>query len=269
MGGCCDVKSSGGIATVLATCLLSIGWALNVAALSTCRLVATDGFRDTENDNGLVTGLGLYTFEGSNEWGQSYCYIFEYTTLTSNFSYWVDTRMNAARITSGIASFVAFCCMVFSWCGFCCGCLSVRPIRIALGVLSLIQAILLSCIFLVNSSEVCRVSTSCSFSTGGGLAIGALVAYVGASVLFCAARSEENTDDKGDDQLPYAAATAAGPAPGTVTVEKVEHANGTVVTKTTTVNADGSQTVEETTETPISCIGNEEVPTQMAYDAKV
>lgn len=268
MGGCCDVKSSGGIATVLATCLLSIGWALNVAALSTCRLVATDGFRDTEN-NGLVTGLGLYTFEGSNEWGQSYCYIFEYTTLTSNFSYWVDTRMNAARITSGIASFVAFCCMVFSWCGFCCGCLSVRPIRIALGVLSLIQAILLSCIFLVNSSEVCRVSTSCSFSTGGGLAIGALVAYVGASVLFCAARSEENTDDKGDDQLPYAAATAAGPAPGTVTVEKVEHANGTVVTKTTTVNADGSQTVKETTETPISCIGNEEVPTQMAYDAKV
>ena len=90
-------KSSGGIATVLATCLLSIGWALNVAALSTCRLVATDGFRDTENDNGLVTGLGLYTFEGSDGWGQSYCYIFEYTTLTSNFSYWVDTRMNAAR----------------------------------------------------------------------------------------------------------------------------------------------------------------------------
>lgn len=161
---------------------------------------------------------------------------------------------------------MAFCCMVFSWCGFCCGCLSVRPIRITLGVLSLIQAILLSCIFLVNSSEVCRVSTSCSFSAGGGLAIGALVAYVGASLLFCAARSEENTDDKGDDQLPYAAATAAGPAPGTVTVEKVEHANGTVVTKTTTVNADGSQTVEETTETPI---GNEEVPTQMAYDAKV
>lgn len=98
MGGCCDVKSSGGIATVLAACLLSIGWALNVAALSTCRLVATDGFRDTENDNGLVTGLGLYTFEGSNEWGQSYCYIFEYTTLTTNFSYWVDTRMNAPEL---------------------------------------------------------------------------------------------------------------------------------------------------------------------------
>ena len=51
-----------------------------------------------------------------------------------------------------------------------------------------------------------------------------------------------------------------------MTVEKIEHADGTVVTKTTTVNADGSQTVEETTETPI---GNEEVPTQMAYDAKV
>ena len=90
-------KASGGIATVLATCFLSIGWALNVAALSTCRLVATDGFRDTENDNVLVTGLGLYTFEGSDAWGNSYCYIFEYTTLTSNFSYWVDSRMNAAR----------------------------------------------------------------------------------------------------------------------------------------------------------------------------
>ena len=90
-------KASGGIATVLATCFLSIGWALNVAALSTCRLVATDGFRDTENDSVLVTGLGLYTFEGSDAWGNSYCYIFEYTTLTSNFSYWVDSRMNAAR----------------------------------------------------------------------------------------------------------------------------------------------------------------------------
>lgn len=90
-------KASGGIATVLATCFLSIGWALNVAALSTCRLVATDGFRDTENDNVLVTGLGLYTFEGSDAWGNSYCYIFEYTTFTSNFSYWVDSRMNAAR----------------------------------------------------------------------------------------------------------------------------------------------------------------------------
>ena len=90
-------KASGGIATVLATCFLSIGWALNVAALSTCRLVATDGFRDTENDNVLVTGLGLYTFEGSDAWGNSYCYIIEYTTLTSNLSYWMDSRMNAAR----------------------------------------------------------------------------------------------------------------------------------------------------------------------------
>ena len=90
-------KASGGIATVLATCFLSIGWALNVAALSTCRLVATDGFRDTDNDNVLVTGLGLYTFEGSDVWGNSYCYLIEYTTLTSNLSYWVDSRMNAAR----------------------------------------------------------------------------------------------------------------------------------------------------------------------------
>lgn len=167
------------------------------------------------------------------------------------------------RITTGIASFMAFCCMVFSWCGFCCGCLAIRPIRIALSVLALIQAILVGCIFLINSSEVCTVSTSCSFSTGGGLAIGALLAYVGASLLFCAARNEDADGDKGGDMLPHATGAAAGPVPGTVTVEKVEHADGTVVTRTTTVNADGSQTVEETTETPVA---NEEVP---MYDAKV
>jgi len=93
---------------------------------------------------------------------------------------------------------------------------------------------------------------------GGGLVIGAMLAYVAAGVLFCAAPD----DELGEDILPpqvTATSTAiptTNPEAGTVTIEKTELADGTVTTKKTTVNADGSQTVEETTETPM-------------YDAKV
>ena len=174
-----------------------------------------------------------------------------------------------ARITSALAVASAFCYMIFSWCGLCCGCL-IRPIRIVLGVLVLISAPLVGCIFLINKSETCTVNTNCSFSLGGGLAIGAILSYVVASVLFCAAKDQGDDEDgeKRGEVLPQATATAtaAGPAVGTVTVEKVEMPDGTVVTKTTTVNADGSHTVEETTETPAPAAADEEVP---MHEAKV
>ena len=139
-----------------------------------------------------------------------------------------------------------------------------------LGALVLSAAPLVGCIFLINKSETCTVNTNCSFSLGGGLAIGAILSYVVASVLFCAAK-DQGDDEDGEkvlgEVLPQATATAtaAGPAAGTVTVEKVEMPDGTVVTKTTTVNADGSHTVEETTETPAPA-ADEEVP---MHEAKV
>ncbi len=140
--------------------------------------------------------------------------------------------------------------------------------RIVLGALVLSVAPLVGCIFLINKSETCTVNTNCSFSLGGGLAIGAILSYVVASVLFFAAKDQGDDEDgeKRGEALPQATATAAaGPAAGTVTVEKVEMPDGTVVTKTTTVNADGSHTVEETTETPAPA-ADEEVP---MHEAKV
>ena len=88
--------------------------------------------------------------------------------------------------------------------------------------------------------------------------IGAMLAYFSAGVLMCAAPDDEPGDVLPPPQL--TATSTAAPAtslePGTVTIEKTEEADGTVITKKITVNADGSQTVEETRETPL-------------YDAKV
>mmetsp|Transcript_4784 Transcript_4784/g.10638 ORF Transcript_4784/g.10638 Transcript_4784/m.10638 type:complete len:259 (-) Transcript_4784:85-861(-) len=258
MGDCCDVSGRGGFATVMATLLLSIGWALNAAAIGTCRFVTVDGLRDTDQaDQTLVTAFGMYTFQGTDIYGSSYCYLIEYTTFSSNLPFWTDPKMNSARITGGTAAFMTFCCMIFCWCALCCGCLKIKGVRRALAFFSLLGCALAGCMFLVNNSNFCAMN-ACSFSMGGGLVIGAMLAYVAAGVLFCAAPD----DELGEDILPpqvTATSTAiptTNPEAGTVTIEKTELADGTVTTKKTTVNADGSQTVEETTETPM-------------YDAKV
>lgn len=242
----------------MATILLSIGWALNTAAIGFCRFVAVDGFRDTDQaDETFVTGFGMYTFQSTDDYGSSYCYLIEYTTFSSNLQYWTDPKMNSARITGGVAAFMTFCCMIFCWCALCCGCLKISNVRRALGFFSLLGCALAGCMFLVNSSNLCA-RNSCNFSVGGGLVIGAMLAYIAAGVLFCAAPD----DEPGEDVLmPQITATSTAvpttsPEAGTVTIEKIEQAGGTVITKKTTVNADGSQTVEETTETPL-------------YDAKV
>ena len=50
---------------------LTIGFLFNAAAIGTCRLVAIDGFRDPDDGQLVrVTGLGLYTIEGMEAWGQ-------------------------------------------------------------------------------------------------------------------------------------------------------------------------------------------------------
>jgi hypothetical protein len=92
--------------------------------------------------------------------------------------------------------------------------------------------------FMVNSSSLCSVG--CEFSKGGGFAIGAMLSYFFAGCLLCVAPNPE--PDEEFSPPPAAAGQER------VTIERTEHADGTVAVKKTTTHPDGSKTVEETTE---------------------
>lgn len=77
-----------------------------------------------------------------------------------------------------------------------------------------------------------------------------MVCWFVSGLILCCTKSGKHDDDH--DEKNSAPAPAAVPvAAGETTVEKFTNEDGTVVTKTTTTNPDGSKTVEEVTETPL------------------
>lgn len=97
--------------------------------------------------------------------------------------------------------------------------------------------------FIAFASEICT-EYNCIFELGAGLAVGGVVSSFIAGIFY-------HHCMPADDSIP-ASATAGGMAkpPGTVTVTETVEPDGTMRTVKTTVNADGSQTVEETIQRP-------------------
>jgi len=77
-----------------------------------------------------------------------------------------------------------------------------------------------------------------------------MVAWFVAGLILCCTKSGKDDDDHDEKNSAPAAVPVADEA-GESTVEKFTNEDGTVVTKTTTTNPDGSKTVEEVTETPL------------------
>ena len=79
-----------------------------------------------------------------------------------------------------------------------------------------------------------------------------MICWFVSGVILCCTKSgkHDNGDDDKNASAPAPAAVPVADA-GETTVEKFTNEDGTVVTKTTTTNPDGSKTVEEVTETPL------------------
>jgi hypothetical protein len=98
--------------------------------------------------------------------------------------------------------------------------------------------------FVVFASEICS-NYNCKFSIGAGLAIGGCISAFVTGVIFA---KIPPVDD--EEFFPGEMTGGGGQPAGTVTVQETIEPDGTKKTVKTTVNADGSQTVEETIERP-------------------
>ena len=115
--------------------------------------------------------------------------------------------------------------------------------RTIIAISSLCLMALFSGIWAVYGSFSCR--GGCTFGRGSWCALFTMICWLVSGLILC----REKSSDHGDDE--NKAASPAAAASGEVTVEKFTNEDGTVVTKTTTTNPDGSKTVEEVKETPL------------------
>ena len=133
----------------------------------------------------------------------------------------------------------------------CCGCLHGKVMRKVVAISCFVLMGLFSGIWAVYGSFSCR--GGCTFSYGSWCALFTMVAWFVAGLILCCTKSGKHDDD--DDGAKASPAPAGVPVAdadaGETTVEKFTNEDGTVVTKTTTTNPDGSKTVEEVTETPL------------------
>lgn len=229
MGGACDCSKRSVCMGVVASCILTVAFGLNIASVLSCRLVNVE----SRNDE-LIYAVGLYSVEGRNR----YCTFVNWNDAIANVPYWADRRMNAARITSGIGLFMAFSLFCAMWCSICCGCFRSTFYRVIVALWATLCLILAGCIFLVNSSDYCN-NRGCTVARGSGLTIGAMTSYFVVMLIGCLTR--DNDDDKCPDEMVTGGETKT-------TIEKTVNADGTTVTKTTTTNPDGTVTVEERVE---------------------
>ena len=108
---------------------------------------------------------------------------------------------------------------------------------------------LFSGIWAVYGSFSCR--GGCTFSYGSWCALFTMICWFVSGMILCCTKSGKHGDGDGDKNAAPAPAAVPVADAGETTVEKFTNEDGTVVTKTTTTNADGSKTVEEVTETPL------------------
>ena len=159
-------------------------------------------------------------------------------------NYFFDAAWKTGRAFSIIAN---VCIGISMLAAFVMSCMSVSKnlIRVFTGLLFL-GSLCELLTFVAFASSVCT-DYNCKFDTGAGLAIGGSIAAFIAGILF----SKIPLAARDDDFIPAGfSGGGGGEAPGTVTVQETVEPDGTKKILKTTVNADGSKTVEETIEHP-------------------
>jgi hypothetical protein len=245
MGKCCSWPH--GPMSIGAMILSIIALAFNVSAVAGCFYFQTKDISLTPlnpplfiNTGSGVSGIGLFTYEWpESDWvyGSYYCYYYSESMRSILF----DSAFNAAYVF---------------------GILSLGCMAWAVGLLNVIACVAFSPMALKGIGALCMGGSlfalltltafasnfineyNATFSWGAGFAIVSSIFSLVVGVVVCMlppARQEEVQE----------AAGVGVPAPqafqpGTVTVTETTLPDGTVQKTKTTVNADGSQTVEET-----------------------
>jgi len=234
--GCC--KFPHGKSHTLIALIFSIaayGCAVNTAY--DCHLVSGDAAAALEEGifryppQGQTIGLGLFRFEDTFQndecvtWTQN-----AYDNLLDNkwkASAWMAV---CANVCLGI-SMISIICMT-------CMALPDKFIKV-IGLLLFFGFFFESLVFIVYSSDVCT-TFACSFSAGSGTGVAAIILALVSAAVVC------KFPPYVDDFLPGTVQDTE--TPGTVTIKTVMEPDGTKKTITTTVNPDGSHTVEEVIE---------------------
>jgi len=202
-----------------------------------------DGFFAVGNGEvSVVYGIGLYTFEDRF----NRCFIISYDDTEP---FWTDPKLNSARSCGTIASAIGFAALCWMWCALCCDCARFSCVRVTYGLSGLAASILSGLMLLFYQSYICtEYEGKCEFSQGGIYTVISLLLYFSSAVLsFLSPRDTRYSVPAFTQSFEH-----GGAGQVTVTVETTNMSDGTIVTKTTTTNPDGTTTIEEKREVPDS-----------------
>ena len=163
----------------------------------------------------------------------------------SQRDFYFDDTLNAAFGMAGASSLLALICTIGS-CVLSCAICNMGCVK-CLGVTFFVEAVLGLLSLVSLTSNFCDIY-NCTFGIGAGLTIPAAIVACIAGWLFMTTPPHQT---EGMITIAAPAAPAMDAPPGSVQVVQETLPDGTKKTIRTTVNADGSKTVEETIETPV------------------
>jgi len=243
MAGCCTFPH--GVLSIYSLICAIIAFVVTANTVQGCWYLKIDGSLAplppdyyTTNTAVQYTGVGLLTFEYRNVGSvQGYGYCYEYTDyMVNNF---LDGPMLAARGFGYTVYVLTAICMIFL---IVTSCLEFSVIALkGVGFLMIMSSILTMLTFVAFASKFTSAPYNGRFYVGPGLAIAASFFSFITGLICCKLPAAKRTET---------ASPAQAYQPGTVTVTETMMPDGTKKIVKTTVNPDGSQTVEETIERP-------------------
>ena len=192
-------------------------------------------------DGPLVSFNSVWVGPGGHNRGSDYCDLWSQTER----DFYFDDTLNAAFGMASAANITAFICAIGS-CVLSCVVCNISCVK-SFGVASFIEAVLGLLGLVSLTSDFCD-RYNCTFGIGAGLTIPAAIVACIAGWLYLTTPPYQA---EGMITVAAPAAPAMDAPPGSVQVVQETLPDGTKKTIRTTVNADGSKTVEETIETPV------------------
>jgi hypothetical protein len=205
---------------------------LAINATYTCYFWTVDVDPITDSVKGSI-GVGLFSYQGVDSDGQSYCFTYTQEQLESIWDAPFLTAMSfaiIANVTIGISMLLLFIIGCYAF--------EIKVLK-SMGACSCGGGLCMTLTFVAYSSFITGPPYNARFSTASGLAIASsVIAIISAALLWVAPPAEEEEAQPG----------APAFAPGTETTTETVFPDGTKKIVTTKVNPDGSRSVTETVE---------------------